>query len=137
MDIKVIGVHRIECSDAEFESALELMWGSELTGRELLRAQKYTREHFDGLRLIVIETEPVDADVDWFQLVQPDPDLDPSSWQVPYDEELVDPARGRWAFFLHYVDSDRPLNTPVGERALPSVTPLPAYLAHKKYDPPG
>lgn len=136
IDIRVIGVHRVECSDEEFESAMELMWGSGLSGRDLERARKHTREQFDGLRLIEIEVSPADTKVDWSRVTQAIPGVDGSSWQVAYDEERLDAARGRWAFFLHYVQSEQPLMTPAGDRALPAVTPLPQHLAHKTYDTP-
>ncbi len=137
IDVKVIGVHRVEYSATDFAEALETMWGSGLTGHNLERARGRTREHFDGLRLIVIEVIPTKAEIDWSCVAQLLPEVDRGNWQVAYDEELIDPVRGRWAFFLHFVDSELPLLTPVGERVLPSVTPLPKYLVKMKYDPPG
>jgi len=137
MDLRVIGVHHYECSATDFDGALEIMWRSGLSGHELERARAQTREHFDGLRLIVIQVVPAETEIDWSCVSQPVQGVDRSNWQVPYDEELIDPLRGHWAFFLHFVDSGRALLTPVGERVLPSVTPLPEYLVKKKYDPPG
>lgn len=137
MDFKVIGVHRVECSATDFDETLEIMWGTGLTGHELVRARSRTREHFDGLRLIVIEVIPAEAEIDWSCVAQPLPGVARRNWQVPYEEELIDSVPGRWAFFVHFVDSGRPLLTPVGERVLPSITPTPEYLVKKKYYPPG
>lgn len=136
-DVRVIGVHDVRCSAKDFDQAVEFMWGDELAGQALKDARAETRKHFDGLKLIVIEVTPPDAEVDWSEFTQPIKGLDSSSWQVPYDEELIDSARGRWAFFLHCVDPTTPLMTPVGNRVLPSVSPLPRYCASKAYEPPG
>lgn len=115
MNIHVIGVHPIQYGAADLDDALEIMWGAGLAGRKLQEARSRTREHFENVRLIEIEVVPADAEIDWSSVAQPIPGVDESDWQVPYDEELLDAARGRWAFFLHFVHPDRPLLTPVGE----------------------
>jgi hypothetical protein len=79
-----------------------------------------------------------------------------SDWQVPYDEKLLTadgdgvqhetgrsldeppspPALTRLAFFLHYLDLDRPLLTPFGEVPLPPPVERPARLAALAYEAP-
>ncbi len=136
-DIRVIGVHRVEVSPGAFEEAVESMWGSDLEGADLERARDQTREHFDELRLIEIEVTPPGADVDWDRITQRVEGEPRANWQAPYDEQLIDEARGTWAFFLHNVDPDLPLLTQLGERPLPVATPLPSHLADVEYDLPG
>jgi hypothetical protein len=93
-------------------------------------------EDADGLFLIEIEVEPADAEVDWCRVTQSMPELDRSSWQVPYDEILVDAENGLWAFFLHLVQLDQPLMTPVGPRRFPVTTPIPEHLSGIEYERP-
>jgi hypothetical protein len=75
------------------------------------------------------------------------------SWQVPWDERILD-ANGnkqllerfprdiiadgplRLAFFFHYLRFDRPLITPAGEVALPPPTKRPDRLAFIEYESP-
>lgn len=135
--IKIISTHHLDPTPEQFNEALETMWGPDLRGDNLENARHETREHFDGLRLIVIETTPPDLDVDWGQITQQIPGVDPGNWQSPYDEELIDPARGRWAFFMHAVNPALPLTTPDGDLPLPAPTPLPSDLARKNYEVSG
>ncbi|MBK8914524.1 MAG: hypothetical protein IPM64_07960 [Phycisphaerales bacterium] len=133
MEIRVVGVHPVPCSAEEFESAVEIMRGSDRTPEERVEDRERVRGHFDGLRLIVIEVAPPDAEIDWGAFTQSIPGKERQNWQAAYDEELVDPERGRWAFYLHYVRPDQPLLTQVGDLTLPAATPLPPELAWKQY----
>jgi hypothetical protein len=136
-ELTVIGLHRVPYSPADVADAVAFMWGQDLPANELECAVVAAREHFDRLRLVEIKVHPADAQIDWSSISQPVPGVKPADWQVPYDEELLDPGHGRWAFFLHFVEDDRPLLTPLGERGMPAITPTPLHLAHKKYFPPG
>jgi hypothetical protein len=105
------------------------------------------------VELIVRENdEPFDVGA----ITQADPACPRSEWQVPYEEKLLkssgdgvlhDPWRGpgepsswkgsvRLAFFLHYLDLDRPLLTPFGEVPLPPPTERPARLDDLAYEAP-
>ncbi len=121
MNIQVIGVHPIVYSAADLDEALEIMRGPDLAGQELQEARIRTREHFESLRLIEIEVVPADAEIDWSGVTQSIPGVDESNWQAPYDEELIDAERGRWAFFLHFIDPERPLLTPATRAARQSM----------------
>jgi hypothetical protein len=71
----------------------------------------------------------------------------PRSRQAAYDEVYLssdgrsiestlqprDPANFRVYFFMHFVDSHKPLVTSYGKVAIPELKPLPAYL--KKLHP--
>lgn len=79
------------------------------------------------------------------------------NWQVPYDEKLlnkdgtkvlVEVGDGiedeqlwkgdvRAAFFLHYLDVGRPLETPLGPVSMPTPEPRPKRLSFIEYEPPG
>ena len=85
------------------------------------------------------------------------PDNGPrSGWQAAYAEKLLssggdaltwdlwdgpggeDMWRGdvRLVFFLHYLDSARPLSTPFGEVEMPAPSARPARLARIEYEEP-
>lgn len=133
---RILGIHPVEPTADLFEETLEIQWGSDLVGAELERARSAVHEHFAGLYLIEVEVDPADADVDWEQVTQPAENLPQSNWQVPYHEQLVDPAKGRWVFFLHFVDLSQPLRTPLGSEPLPPPTALPPHLAEIEYQTP-
>ena len=135
-DFKILGVHSVEPTTADLDEALEVQWGTGLSGDELLEAKRQVREHFEGLYLIEVQLEPPDATLDWALVTQQQPSQPESNWQVPYDEQRVESGDGRWMFFLHFVDLNGPLTTPVGPRALPSPTPRPQHLAKFRYELP-
>jgi len=75
------------------------------------------------------------------------------NWQSPYDERQLsrDGDSGaafdgafvdvretcRLAFFFHYLDGGKPLETSAGPVALPMASPRPARLQFMRYEPPG
>ena len=92
----------------------------------------------------------------WGEFTQEIPDAPTSRWQVAYDEEILN-AEGdaivadgffdrdkvdlwegdiRIAFFFHFLDLARPLQTPFGDVALSPETPLPSRLLIMKYEQP-
>jgi hypothetical protein len=81
----------------------------------------------------------IEADVpdghafDWGKVTQENPTQPRSNWQVAYDEQPLDAAGRRWAFFFHYLDPTRPLLTPAGPVTLPPPTPRPAHLNGIEY----
>lgn len=101
---------------------------------------------------IMVRGKPGEA-VQMEEFTQPKRGVRKSSWQVSYDEHLVN--RGgtdgfrihepqgiriemdlRMTFYMHYLDVSLPLLTPIGEMRLPSETPLPQRLKFLKYEPP-
>ena len=78
------------------------------------------------------------------------------NWQAPYMEQILSASgdevlavdyeaskqpelwRGdmRLAFFFHYLDFERPLQTPFGEVQLPAESELPERLAMMEYEQP-
>jgi len=89
---------------------------------------------------------------DFGLVLQPNPKLPESNWQVawlPYllsgDGKTGEPyfdfkpidveGSQRMAFFLHYTDPQLPLSTPFGFVSLPSQSPLPTRLNFVKFEP--
>ena len=135
-DISILGVHPVEVSKEFFEDTLELQWGADLAGDALRQARDEVKAHFDSLYLIEVQVHPPNATIEWEKFTQKQADLPRSNRQVPYDEQAVDESRGRWGFFLHFVDPSQPLETPAGARALPPTTACPPHLGHLVYEPP-
>jgi len=86
-------------------------------------------------------------------VTQPRAGVDRSSWQVAYDEHLLNRSGSdgfaifepegiriemdlRMAFFMHHLDLRRPLATPAGELRLPDESPKPERLKFLKYREP-
>jgi hypothetical protein len=136
-DVKIVGVHPVHPSDELFQETLEIQWGPDLEGDELEEAREHVRAHFDGLYLFEVQLDPPDVEVDWVGgFTQSSTNVPERERQVPYDERVVDQAAGRWAFFLHDVELEKPLRTPVGSRPLPEPTPMPASLKNVQYVAP-
>lgn len=136
-DIQVLGIHPVWPTSGQFQEALDTQWGSNLPETELETARKHVREHFEGLYLIEVQLHPPNAKIDWAEFTQPLKDVPQSNWQVPYDERPIDETTRRWAFFLHFVDLNKSLSTPVGDRPLPSLTSIPSHLTSVHYEVPG
>jgi hypothetical protein len=134
--IKILGVHPIEPNDELVEETLRIRKGYKLGGMELELARQEIRNDFKSLYMIEIEINPPDASFDWCAITQPVPGRPRSDWQVPYDERPVDQKPGRWAFFFHFLDLDRPLQTPIGDMQLPRATSRPSYLLNFEYESP-
>lgn len=136
LDMQIIGAHAVVPDAKQFDDAVGFQWGPGLSGAQLEKARRHTREHFDGLRLMEVQITPAGAEVDWGAITQRLDGVPASNWQVAYSEMPVEGIPGRWTFFLHCVDRQRPLSTPVGDRSLPEVTPRPMRLALIDYELP-
>jgi hypothetical protein len=135
-EFRILGVHRVIPTPEEFAAAVESVWGQGFIGDQRTQAEQHFDQHFSGLYLVEVEIAPSDAEVDWREVTQSITGVDQSSWQVPYDEQPVDAESGRWAFFLHSLQLDRPLMTPVGPRDLPAATAMPSHLMAIRYEVP-
>ena len=137
LSLKLIGVHPVIPTEQEFQEAVAIQWGNDLTGQERERAEDHVREHFANLYLLEIEIEPAETEVDWTAITQPVEGQPRANWQVPYDERRLEGRKNYWAFFFHFLDRSRPLQTQLGDRKLPEVTPIPPHLQSIRYEVPG
>ena len=134
--VHILGVYSVEPSTEQFNEAVEILWGSGLTGAKLKEAQVNTREHYAGLYLIEVQLDPPVATVNFGDFCQQIEGRPQSDWQVAYDERAIDASTGIWAFFLHNVDLRKPLETPVGSLQLPTLSTKPAHLSSCVYEVP-
>lgn len=81
--------------------------------------------------LLEVEADSIE-DWNWRDVTQVC-DLPRSNWQVAYDEQATSPDGKRWAFFFHYLDFSKKLQTPAGPVDLPEPSPRPSHLSHIEY----
>lgn len=89
--------------------------------------------------LVEVEIDEKFEEIDWGSITQPNPRQDQSYWQVPYDERTLGKAangKERAAFFFHYLELDRPLESAYGQLMLPPPTSVPDHLRFMSYEAP-
>ena len=136
--LRIVGFHPVVPREDQLREALAIQWGSlgDLAGAELAEAETQVRAHFANLFLIEVEVDPPDAEIDWSAVTQPLADEPSSNWQVPFDERPSGAESGRWSFFFHFLDVNRPLQSEVGDLTLPAPTPIPDHLQSVVYEVP-
>ena len=136
--LRIVGLHPVVPTEDQFREAAAIQWGSrgDLTGAELTEAETQVSAHFANLCLIEVQVDPPDAAIDWSALTQPIDDEPVSNWQAPFDERPSGEESGRWTFFFHVHDLNRPLRSEIGDRTLPAPTPLPDHLQSVVYEVP-
>lgn len=107
------------------------------------------------VHLVELILHGCDSSIDMAGITQEIPGLSRDSWQVPYEERILDSSGERivadpfferdkldiWtgnvriAFFFHYLDLSRPLQTPLGLIMLPEPTHKPSRLSIMTYEP--
>ena len=110
----------------------------------------------EPVHLVELLLKDLHGAVDMAEFVQRSETQPPENWQTAYDERILstdgadvvwrpwtDPVPEdawtgdvRLTFFMHYLDDDTPLTTPIGEVALPPPSPLPARLVPVDYEAP-
>jgi hypothetical protein len=88
----------------------------------------------DPVHLVELEVEGSEIEFDFSEITQEVPGQPRSNWQVAYDEREI--GVNRYAFFFHFLDTARPLLTPVGPLALPPESPAPEHLHRVEYEKP-
>ena len=86
----------------------------------------------EPVHLVELEVEGGTDDFDFGAVAQEVPGQPRHNWQAAYDERAV--GEGRVAFFFHYLDTAKPLFSPVGALALPPESPVPEHLRGIKYE---
>ena len=136
--LRIVGLHPVVPTEDQFREAVAIQWGrgGDLTGAELAEAETQVRAHFANLFLIEVEVDPPDAAIDWSAVTQSIDDEPVSNWQAPYDERPSGEESGRWNFFFHFLDLNRPLRSEIGDLTLPARTPIPDHLRSVVYEVP-
>ena len=135
-NIRICGVHSVEFSNQMIDDIIRHQRGANLRSDQLEIARDETKKELCTIRLIEIEIKPPDAVIHWNVIAQPIANERRENWQAPYDEQRIDIANGRWAFFLHEFNQGSSLETELGSVAVPPTTPMPPRLSHIRYEPP-
>jgi len=113
----------------------------------------YPIEAPEPCHLIELWLRDVNGEVNFSAFIQATPGQPSENWQAAYDEWLLSddgttgelaPVPGpvsaagdlRVAFFFHYLDESRPLQSPCGTVYLPAASQLPTRLSFIEYGPP-
>lgn len=135
--IRILGVYKVELTDALFQQAMDEKYGSlGLSRRGRRRAEMHVRKELSSVVLIEVMVENRDDRFDVGDFTQPGSD------QAPYDEAYLTPDGTavlsrlfapeddflRITFFLHYYDPKKPLLTSYGEAPAPAVKAMPERL---------
>ncbi len=92
----------------------------------------------NGVWLIDVLIPPYGSDIDFGDVTQRRSNSDRDTWQVAYDERIVEYSNEgtRWAFFFHDLDFDKALETPYGSITLPAPIEAPEELCTIVYEAP-
>ena len=135
--IQILGVYRVEPSDALFQQAMEVKHGSlELSESDRRQAEEIVRGELSSVVLIEVSVENRDDRFDVSDFAQPGTD------QTAYDEAFLSPDGNsvlsrlrapegesmRLTFFLHFFDPESPLMTSYGQLSVPPVREMPGRL---------
>ena len=88
--------------------------------------------------LVELLVEGADDELDFREVTQEVKGQLRDNWQAPYDEQTLEVGGGkyRYAFFFHYLDLEKPLETPLGPVKLPAPTNIPKHLKNIEYEAP-
>ncbi len=136
--VQVLGAYRVKLTQKLFLHALEVKYtGCGLQGDECRQAEKATLEELSNVVLLEVLVSKRDKRFDVGDFGQKGSD------QAPYDEHFLSEdgsrviAEGfdvpagktlRCAFFLHFFDPTKPLETSYGQATVPPIRPMPARL---------
>ena len=138
--IDIIGVHQIDVTPALMRGALDLKYGSEYSAEN----ERSVEEEVRSARLFEVLVRDADEAYSTDDFGQPGSD------QAAYMERYLSrdglevisefdrPAENcfRVAFFLHFVEHDKPLLTSAGRLPIPAVSQMPDRLRRlAPYDP--
>jgi len=145
--VHILGAYKVDVTEDLVKEAMALKYeGLALLPDEERAAESAVREELSSVVLLELAVDDPDARFDLTLFTQPESD------QAPYDEayltldgssvisKLNQPqgARFRIAFFLHFFDQHRPLQTPYGEVPIPSEQQMPERLRNLiPYSPVG
>src|SRR5262245_5209970 len=88
----------------------------------------------EPVHLVELEVEGNAADFDFGEITQEAPGQPRNNGQAVYGEREV--GENRFAFFFHYLDTAKPLLSPVGPLPLPPESPVPVRLQGVEYEQP-
>jgi hypothetical protein len=136
--IRTVGAYPLEPTPELFSRAIEIKYGElELGSVQRADIERVVREELANIVLLELSVEDRDDRFDVGEFGQPDSD------QAPYDERFLSEdgsqivaegfdvptgKRLRCVFFLHNLDTTKPLKTSYGDVQVPQLQPMPDRL---------
>ena len=136
--VTVLGVYHVTCTPKLLEQAMEYKWSHLTNKNQLKQAEALTRREIESAVLVELSVPPPNAEFDLGDISQKGSD------QAAYDEHYfsndgtkvisdfrapTDQPWSRVAFFFHFFDESKPLQTSFGAVQCPTPKPMPERLA--------
>jgi hypothetical protein len=144
--IEILGLYRLPVTPEMVEEQTELLYGSiaDLPKEERLEAEAFCSEQLNSVVLVEAMVHSPNRRFKVGDFAQAEEDVPRENWQVAYCEtvlsqdgesvisrdsdEVPTTSPCRMAFFMHYWDSSRPLQSSYGEINCPAPQEMPERL---------
>lgn len=143
--IEIVGVYRLPVTEDSIKEQLDIVHTDRMSIGERAKAELQCREQLESVVLVEVRVLDRDGKFDVSDFAQSQDGVPKSYWQVAWAEAYLTSDGGalaveRWAdppawgdlrvaFFLHYWQPDKPLQTSYGDVACPPVQELPERLS--------
>jgi len=140
--IDILGVYRLEITDELLRGQMDILYGSQ--PNRPAEAERQCREQLESVVLVEALVSNRDERFDVGDFTQSNPNMPRENWQAPWAEAYLAPDGEsllveRWsvapaddplrmAFFIHYWNTDRPLQTSYGDVQCSRPQPMPERL---------
>ena len=134
--IEILGAYRLEFTDEQIKKFIEDSFGDALDETEKQEMFPAKREELTSVIAFDVRVTDADEKFDPGDFTQPGSDqvaydevyLSPDGYSIESYSKPTNPTNFRMYFFLHFVDSQKPLLSSYGELDIPELKPLPDYL---------
>ena len=142
--IEILGVYRLPVTDNLLREQLEALYDDEMSEENRIQAERNCYEQLKSTVLIETLVKNRDGRFDAGDFVQPSKNTTKDEWQTAWAETYLtldgsalmveqwsDPPKTgdlRVAFFMHFWNSDEPLNTSYGKVLCPQPIDMPNRL---------
>jgi hypothetical protein len=134
--IELLGAYKVKMTKKLFNEAWDSKYGDSYPKKHRKKAKKFLREELSSIVLVEVLIRNQDENLNMIDFSQPGAD------QVAYDEgfltldgtELISRYKKpenedlRIAFFLHFFDPSKPVNTSYGELKVEKIESMPERL---------
>lgn len=134
--IEILGAYKVEFTDEQIKQFIEDSFGDALDEAEKEEMLTAKRDELASVAAFDVSVTNADNKFDAGDFTQPGSDqiaydevyLSPDGYSIESQSMPKDPSNFRLYFFLHFVDSQKPLLSSYGELAIPEMKHLPDYL---------
>ena len=134
--LEILGAYILDFTDEQIKQFIEDSYGNILNETEKQEMLAAKREELASVAAFDIRVMNADRKFDAGDFTQPGSDqvaydevyLSPDGYSIESNSKPKDPTNFRIYFFLHFVNSQKPLRTSYGELEIPELQPIPDYL---------